>query len=274
MDTILYVYLDKKRIYDKYNFFTKIIDLFKTKKLKDIKIDELDILIKRVEIPSNLNDVAYEKNLSRILTKYNGKYNELSLNGKSLYNLNYTSEFQKQFISYSVVQSIRFVLMNLNKSIKNSNILVDIDDEKLLVSILKELAKESRNVILLNSSINKIEKIRETIMSEYGLSIEVILRECDLPNIDFVVTSKNKEYSCNNVWYIKDFPNNSNKGIFINSILYKVPWDTSLKEMPPQLVASIIRKQKKRSIHEILKSNDITLESILYNDDEIILGNQ
>ncbi len=164
--------------------------------------------------------------------------------------------------------------MNLNKSIKNSNILVDIDDEKLLVSILKELAKESRNVILLNNSINKIEKIRETIMSEYGLSIEVILQECDLPNIDFVVTSKNKEYICNNVWYIKDFPNNSNRGIFINSILYKVPWDISLKEMPPQLIASIIRKQKKRSIHEILKSNDITLESILYNDDEIILGNQ
>lgn len=274
MDTILYVYLNKKRIYNKYNFFTKIIDVFKTKKLKDIKIEELDILIKRVEIPSNLNDIAYEKNLSRILTKYNGKYDELSLNGKSLYNLNYTSKFQKEFISYSIVQSIRFVLMNLNKSIKNSNILVDIDEEKLLVSILKELAKEGRSVILLNNSINKIEKIRETIMSEYGLSIEVILPESNLPNIDFVVTSKNKQYDCNNVWYLGDFPTNSNKGTYINSILYKVPWNILLKEMPPQLIASIIRKQRNSSICEILKSNDITLESILYNDVEIILGNQ
>ena len=274
MDTILYVYLSKKHIYNKCNFFTKIIDAFKTRYLRDIKIKELDILIKRVEIPSNLNDVAYEKNLSRILSKFDGKYNELSLNGKNLYSINYISKFQRQFISYSVVQSIKVVLMNLNKSIKNSNILVDIDDEKILISILEELAIESRNVILLNNSVNKIEKIRETIMSKYGLSIEVILHECNVLNIDFVVTSKNKEYRCNNVWHINNYPKKANNYIDINNVLYKVPWEIPLKEMPPQLIASIIRKQKNESIPEILKNNDIILESILYNDDEITIGHQ
>ncbi|WP_242984735.1 hypothetical protein [Clostridium taeniosporum] len=234
----------------------------------------MGILIKRVEIPANLNDMAYEKNLSRILNRFNGKYNELSLNGKDLYSYNYTSKLQRKFISYSIVQSIRFILMNLNKSIKNSNILLDIDNEKILLSILEELAKEARNVILLNNSINKIEKIRETIMSKYGLSIEVILQESVLTNIDFVVTSKNKEYSCNKIWHIKSFENINNNGIHVNNVLYKVPWNISLKEMPPQLIASIIRKHNNRSIPEILKSNDIMLESILYNAEEIILGKQ
>lgn len=273
MDTILYVYLSSNRIYNKYNLFTKIIDIFKTKKLKDIKIEELGILIKRVEIPSNLNDEAYKTNILRTLKKFNGKYNELSLSGKNIYDFDFTNKFQRKFISYGIVESIRFTLMNLNKSIKNSNILLDIDDENMLISILEELAKEGRSIIILFNNINKIEKIRESIMKKYGLAIEVVFQEDNLEDIDFVITSRDKSYNCNNIWHLKSFEENNYSGIHINNILYKVPWDISLREMPPQLIASIIRKQKNRNISEILKSNNIILESILCNNKEIILGN-
>ncbi|GAA0079351.1 hypothetical protein UT300005_37300 [Clostridium sp. CTA-5] len=271
MKTIFYVSLKNEPIYNKYTYLNRIVDKIKIKKNKDIYIKELDIRIKRAQIPANVNKNAYSDNISRALKRYCNKDIYLSLNGNRMYDLRFMSKFQKDIISYSIVQSIRIILTNMNKSIKSSNILIDVDDKQFIHSLLEELAKECRNVVLLTKDLNKIDKIREHIMSNYGLAIEVVYKEEAIKDIDFIITSKNNEYICPNVWYINNCFISKQKGIHINNVLYKVPWNVSLKNMPPQLIGALVKKERNKTISEILNSNEITLESIRNNNIEIDL---
>lgn len=268
MKTILHISTIREDSYEKYTYKSKLIDRFKIKKYSDISVSEMNTDIKMVSIPANFNKEAYKLNLNRVINKKSNKYDYLSVNGNRMYDLYLMNKFQLSIFSYSIVESLRIILMKSNKSIKVSNILVDIDERPLLLSVLNELAKESKNIIILANNLKKSEKIREIIMSNYGVAIEIVYNYTDVEIIDFVISSKNKEYKCTNVWYINNLFKPKGNGIYISDVLYRIPWDIELKDMPPQLIGLIINSKRCENIFELLQSNDIRIQSILYDGKE------
>ena len=271
MKTVLHISTIKENSYEKYTYRSKFIDKFKIKKHKDMPIKEINTIIKLVDIPANFNKEAYKLNLNRAINRKVNRHDYLSINGNRMYDLYLMNKFQLSIFSYSIVESLRIVLMNSNKSIKCSNVLVDIDKRWLLLSLLNELAKESKDIIILTDDLRESEKIREIIMSNYGVAIEIVYNEADMDRIDFVISSKNKEYRCKNVWYINNYFKPREKGIYISDVLYRVPWDVEIKDMPPQLIGLLINQKYNNDISDMLKSNDIRLQSILYKDEEAYL---
>lgn len=271
MKTILNISTIKEDPYYKYSYFSKTIDKFKIKKYPNLNINEINTIIKMVDIPLNLNKDSYKLNLRRAFAKRANKCDYFSLDGNRIYDLKLMNEFQLDMISYSIVESLRYILMNNNKSVKTSNILVDVNEKIILRSLLEELAKECRNIIMLTRNIKYSENIRKFIISNYGVSIELVYNETDMENIDFIITSKDKDYVCKNVWYINNFYKPKTEGTYISNVLYKVPWDIDVDIMSPQLIGLLVKGSKKRAISEILDSNDIRLESILHDGKETIV---
>lgn len=271
MKTVLQISTIRENPYEKYTYKSRIIDKLKVKKCSDLNINEINTVIKRVNIPANLNKDAYKLNLARILKKNSNKYDYLSLCGNRIFDIYLMSKFQISIISYSIVESLKYILLNNHKSIRHSNILVDMDESSLLIGIINELSKESKNIIILTNDLRKSEKIRKNIMNIYGVSIEIVYKEEDVESIDFIISSKNREYICKNVWYINNFFIPKNQGIYVNEVLYRIPWNIEVKYMQPQLIGSLIKQDSKKSIYEILESNEIRLQSILYNGQEAIL---
>lgn len=272
MKTILHISTIKEKPYEKYSLRSKVIDRFKVKKSSEIFVNEIDTIIKRVDIPANFNRDAYKLNLKRVINKKSNAHNLLSLNGNRMYDLYLMNKFQLSLFSYSIVESLRFILMNKNKSIRYANVLVDIDEKPLLMSVLNELARESKNIIILTINLKEAEKIRDSIMANYGVSIEIVYNEANMERIDFVISSKNKEYICKNVWYINNLFKPKHEGFYFSDVLYRIPWDIEVKDMPPQLIALLIKPKHEMSISDIFKSNDISLQSILYNGREVKLN--
>lgn len=270
MKTVLNISTIKENPYEKYTYKSRIIDRFKVKKCSNLNIDEINTVVKRVYIPANLNKDAYKLNLSRVLNKKSNRYDYLSLCGNRVFDIYLMSKFQLAMISHSIVESLKYILMNNNKSIRYSNILVDVDEKPLLMEIINALAKESKNIIILTYNFSRAEKIREYTMKNYGVAIEIVYKE-DIGDIDFIITSKDKEYICKNVWYINNFFISKSRGIYVSDVLYRIPWNIEVKDMHPQLIGLLIKPDSKKTISEILESNEIRLQSILYNDEEVKL---
>lgn len=268
MKTILHISTIKENSYEKYTYRSKFIDKFKIKKYSAVSVKEMNAIIKLVDIPANFNREAYKLNLNRVVNKKSNRYDYLSVNGNRMYDLYLMNKFQLRFFSYSIVESLRIILMKSNRSIKYSNVLVDIDEKPLLLSLLNELAKESKNIIILANDLKQSEKIRESIMSNYGVAIEIVYNYKDVEMIDFVISSKNKEYMCKNVWYINNFFKPKCNGIYISDILYRIPWDIEIKDMPPQLIGALINPKSNENISDLLERHDIRIQSILYNGEE------
>lgn len=268
MKTVLHISTIRENSYEKYTYKSKLIDKFKIKKYSDISIREMNTIIKMVSIPANFNKEAYKLNLNRVMNKKSNRYDYLSVSGNRMYDLYLMNKFQLSIFAYSIVESLRIILMKNNKSIKSSNVLVDINERPLLLSVLNELAKESKNIIILANDLKQSEKIREFIISNYGVAIEIVYNYTDVEMIDFIISSKNKEYICKNVWYINNLFKSKSNGVYISDVLYRIPWDIEIRDMPPQLIGLIINPKRYNNISDLLRSNDIRIQSILYNGEE------
>ncbi|HEY5525669.1 MAG TPA: hypothetical protein VIK26_10095 [Clostridium sp.] len=271
MKSLLSIRLKGKDTYCKFSRLGRIIDGFKTKCTSQELIKEIETEIKYIDIPANINNQAYKYNVIRASKRYLPKDSILCPCGVRLYDYQFLSDFQKRMLAFSVVESIRIVLLKSRKSLKKANILVDDGCKAENKFIIEELAKEARNIVVLTKDIRKSEKLREFIIYNYGTTLEILHREEDIGEVDFIISSEEKAYNCQRIWYLNNFYSPNKEGVFINKVAFKAPWDSKNKLFSPELLGGILKGEKKIDIKDLIRKNDIILEEISFNSKDIVI---
>lgn len=283
MKSLLSIRLKGKDPYCKFSRLGRIIDGFKTKCTSQELIKEVGTEIKYIDVPANINNQAYKYNIIRSLKRYASKNSYAPKDsythknsilcpcGVRLYDYQFLSDFQKRMLAFSVVESIRIVLLKSRKSLKKANILVDDGGKAENKFIIEELAKEARNIVVLTKDIKKSEKLREFIIYNYGTTLEILDREEDIGEVDFIISSEEKPYNCQRIWYLNNFYSPNKEGLFINKVAFKAPWDSKIKLFSPELLGGILKEEKKIDIKDLIRKNDIILEEISFNSKDIVI---
>lgn len=271
MRNVIDICLKDEDYYEKFSMFTRLKDSFKTKLYNECVINELNTKISFVKIPANINKLAYEHNVANAVNKFKLNNSIISINGRRDYDSRFLSKEQKRYLAFSIVESIRLILLRKQKSIRNANILVDDGAKKENRYIIEELAKEARNIIISTKLVNKVDKLREYIISNYGTTIQIVNNINDFRNIDFIISSERRNYNNSNVWYLDNFYNPKEDGLFVNKVTFKVPWESCINEYSPELLGAILKTKGKQSIKEILIENDIIIEQISFNSKDIAI---
>ncbi|PRR80047.1 hypothetical protein [Clostridium vincentii] len=271
MRNLISIRLKGKDTYCKFSRVGRIIDGFKTKCTSQELIKEVGAQIKYIDIPANINDEAYKYNIIRASKRYSTKNSILCPCGIRIYDYQFLSDFQKRMFAFSVVESMRIVLLKSGKSLKKAEILVDDGCKNENKFIIEELAKEARNIVILTKDITKSEKLREFIIYNYGATLEILYREDDIGEVDFIISSEQKEYNCQRVWYLNNLYSPNKQGLFINETAFKIPWDSKIKLISPELLGGIIKDVKKIEIKDLIRKNNIILEEISFNSKDIVI---
>lgn len=269
MNPIIYVNSDLKNAYDKKSIITNIRDRFRINLERKINIKELDINISRIKLPPNLNKDSYLKNIG--VAKRYAKSSKFELAPKTYRYFDYYfyNEFQKRLFAYSVVNSIRLILRVSNKSIRNSCIVIYDAIDNINSYIINELAKECKYFILLSENINKVKLLRDSIISNYGIS-PVITNDSvyAINKSNFVITSRNIDVPKDkNVWYLNNIyvPEEKNS-IIVNDVTYCVPWNTE-EDMTMELLGAILNQMTEKDVETSLKYNGIYIDKIKFKED-------
>lgn len=263
---------NKNKIYNKNNAIANIMDKIKIKSSRNIFIKELDLEILNIKMPYNINLIAYNRNLRRIIDKK--KYKGYSIAPKvwRKEDLKYFNSFQRRLFSYSISKSIQLILRLQNKSIKNSTILIYDPLDYGMKEIIKFISTMARNLIFLTDDINRSIKIAEYVSANYGISPIITKdKEYALRDSEFIVTSRSIQMYNKLVWYIDNLSLINSKNInAVNDVYYNVPWDNfNQNNISIELLGAILNEMEEKDVEKALKYNKIELESIKFNDRNI-----
>ena len=261
--------------YDSFNGLSKILDRFRTKIAEDIMVKELGVNILKVKVPSNLNKDAYYYNIAN--TKRLTKGTEVVLSPKIIRTMDYflMDDFQKRLFAFGVFKSIQLILRNTNKSIKNSCIVVDDANERIVKEVIYELAKHTKYLVLLSKDLKKSLRLRDYIISNYGVSPEITWDDEYAYRIaDFVVTTRDQAYENKNIWYINNlYVPDKPSHIIVNDITFKVPWTMKEDEVSCELLGAILGQMGEKDIERSLNYNGIILDNIKFNHSIVSVDN-
>lgn len=269
MNSVICVSCDVIHAYEEYNFRSRIRDRFKVASQGESFIKELGIKIAQVKLPPNFNNLAYTKNMERV--KGFIKRGNVELAPKTFRNLDYNilSDYQKSFFAYSVVKSVQLMLRVRNKSIKNSCIVVFDAKDVINKSIIFELAKVCKYLVLLSEKTSSIRVIGDYLIANYGIS-PVVSNDFiyALNSADFVITSREikSNVTCP-VWCLDNtYKPEFNKSKFINDVFYSVPWQIENREMSIELLGAVLSIMGERDVERSLNSSGIYIDKIKFND--------
>lgn len=268
MEPILYANAYSNEVYSSRSIMTKIKDRFSIRIKKKYFIEDLDLKITDVALPPNINQLSYHNNLMR--AKKICRFKDLKLAPKVYRYLDYNmyDEFQKKLMAYGICKSTGMVLRNIKKNVRSSCIVIYDAADNILFDIICFFAREAKFIVLLSENMHKINKIREYVIANYGVSPVVTSdEEFFFKMSDFIITSKDMIFykdAC--VWYVCNSPvENFDHVININDVNYKIPWNFERGEMCFEILGSILSQMAEKDIVKSLKYNGVFLNDIKYN---------
>lgn len=270
MKPIVYVNSNLSKAYYEYGFFTKIKDRFHVSVEGESFIKELNLKIAHVKLPPNFSPEAYKRNLAIASKCIKKKSSELAPKTFRYLDYEFLNGFQRGLFAYGVVNSIQLILRISNKSIKSSCIGVYDAADVINYSIILELAKLCKYLILLSDNLKRLDEIRDYLTASYGLS-PVITSDYAYAALkcDFLVSSKDIELD-KPVWYINNlFAPKGNKASAINDISFAVPWESGNLEFGFELLGAILGQMQEKDVGAALKYNGIYLDKIKFNEETI-----
>lgn len=275
MNSVVYVDSNLKKSYKSNSFWSKLKDRFHTRYEGATFIKEFNTVIYRVKLPPNMHKEAFKRNLYTIQKRFNKELNSsIALNTYRYLDYPYYSEFQKNFLGYSVRKSIQLILMTRNKSIKRDCIAVYDAADEINRHIIIELSKKSKCLILVSNNIKRIRVLCEYIISNYGIS-PIITDDINYAanHCDFIVTSRPlvENPRCP-MWCLDNLYNPQNpKDIIINEVTFKPPWDLNNLEFTFELVSGIFNASNEKNIGKLLYNNGIVVDEVKFKRNHISL---
>lgn len=271
MKPVLNISINVNNTYDKDDILTKVIDRLKIKVNEQYFISDLNLNIFNIKLPSNINKKAYFNNIR--LSKKIIRNSSMMLSPKAvrIYDYHILNSFQRRLLANGIVKSIQLVFRKTNKSIRDSIILVEDASEDIAYEIIKELSKYTRHIILLSNNLKRCSVIREYIIANYGVSPVITLDHMYAIKIsDFIISTKEYDYINKNVWYLNNLYAPLKTAAFtVNDIDFKVPWESNIDYMPPELLGAILNQMEELDIDKALEYNGIILDRIKFNDETI-----
>ncbi|AND86166.1 hypothetical protein GTH52_12800 [Clostridium tyrobutyricum] len=272
MQPVLYANSRSNKVYKDNGFFVRIKDRLKIRVKGKYFIKDLNIKITDIELPPNINKKAYYNNLLR--AKRLCRNNDIKLAPKIYRYLDYSiyNNFQKDLMAFSIYKSTQMILRNIQKSVKNSCIVVYDASDSILFRTICFFAKEAKFIVLLSENIRKANQIREYIIANYGVTPVITLdKQFSFDNADFIIASRNLVINrdiciwhvCNN--FVEGIKNNLN----INDVTYKVPWNFKDGNMYFEVLGSILNQMDEKDIDKSLEYNGVFLNNIKFNDNVI-----
>jgi len=267
LNSVLYVNSNKDNWYSKNSFFSAFKERFAINISEVQYIDDLKLKIKKVNFPSNNNEIAFAKNMKTATNILRHEKSFLAPKTYRMLDYNYLTNFQKDLMGQGVLFSLKLFLRTNRKSLKNSAIVLYDAADPINQNVIKLLARSAKFLILLSNNISKTKKLSDYITSNYGIS-PVVTSDISysLEIADAVILSKeinvNKEIPvwCFNNLYV---PKEKN-GIYINDFSFNVPWST--EQYPAELLGAILGQMQEKDAEKALKANEIFLGEIKFND--------
>ncbi|WP_163195376.1 hypothetical protein [Clostridium thermarum] len=270
MYPIAHVTCDIARGYESDYWLTRIKERFSISKRGESYIKDLNLKISRISLPPNYNQKNYINNMSLAAKKVSRSNVYMAPETWRLYDYNNIyNTFQKKMFAHSVIDSIKLLLRVSNKSLKSSCIAIYDACDNVNKAIIEEAAKNCRFIILISNFMDKLNKLCNYIISEYGIS-PVITNDIKyaFQKANFIITSRKVQIKSEAfTWYVDNsFQPDVSQGKAVSEVTYSVPWQGDYSVMSPQLLGAILCQMGSRSnIEDILKQNDIYIDSILFN---------
>lgn len=267
MNSVIYVNSKKDSWYNKNSFFSAFKEKF-TINIQEVQyIEELNLKIKKVNFPTNINEIAFAKNMRIASNILKHEKSCLAPRTYRMLDYNYLTNFQKDLMGQGVLFTLKLFLRTNNKSLKNSAIVLYDAADPINQNIIKLLAKSAKFLILLSNNISKTKKLSDYITSNYGIS-PVVTTDIDysLKIADAVILSKEINIDkkipvwCFNNLYAPKLEN----GIYINDFSFNVPW--SKEQYPAELLGAILGQMQEKDAEKSLITNEIFLDKIRFND--------
>jgi hypothetical protein len=275
MYPVAHITCDITRSYDSNHWLTKIKERFSTGLVGESYIKDLNLKVSKVSLPANYNHKSYINNMHWAAKKVSKSNVYVAPETWRLYDYNIYNSFQKKIFAHSVITSAKLLLRVSNKSIKSSCIAIYDACDEVNKAIIEEAAKNCRYIILISRSVDKLNKLCNYIIGEYGIS-PVITNDIDyaFQAANFIITSRNVILKRDVfTWYVDNsFQVDTSENKALNNVTYSVPWQGDYSEMSPQLLGAILCQMDNRgNIEDMFKQNDIYLDNILYNEKVINL---
>lgn len=270
MKSILDVRIKDGKPYFKDGLITKMFDGFKIKEevAKEIKL--FDKKVVRVSIPPNYHRSAYSYNVLRAVGNTN--WSGISVKGNRIYDIDFLSDFQKSIIAFGIIKSISIILINNQRSIKNSVIGIEDGGNIKNLPIIKECAKYTKRILLIAENFKSASEIRNYVIANYGVSPEITMNKKEFKYVDFIITEKNKKYDTLGVWYLDSFyePKYKNN-VIINDVSFSI--NSYNDEISPELLGVLIKPDRtiKDYIEDYLINNKVILSKIKFGNKDINL---
>ena len=269
MYPVAHITCDIRKSYESNNWLTKIKERYSTNIIEESFIKDLGVKISKISLPANYNHKRYLNNIQFATKRVSRSNVYLAPETWRLYDYSIYNNFQKRIFAYSVIESIKLLLRVCNKSIKNSCIAIYDACDEINRAIIEEAARNCRYIVLVSKNMDKLNKLCNYIISEYGTS-PVITNDINhsLKAANFIISSRKVALQNETFLWCVD---NSNDDIYrnkiINGVNYKVPWQGDYSLMSPQLLGAILCQMGSRgSMEDIIRQNGIYLDSILYNE--------
>jgi len=271
MKPILCVTSNVLNCYNEFGFLSKIKDKRRINLISNEHIKELDVKVTEVSLPPNFNKEAYLYNVSYAKKMCKCKEVQLSLKTLRTVDYNYFNGFQRRFLAYSVIKSIKLLLRMRNKSLKNCCIVVNDATKLINYDIIAELAKQSKYIVLLSSDLRKARRLADYVVANFGVSPIVTNDEVYAFKIaDFIISSNDYEFSFGKlVWLLDNSKNIAGNIIAVNDVSYDVPWRSFKERFSMELVGSILCQMQEMDIEKALKYNGIYLKEIKFNNNVV-----
>lgn len=271
MKPILYITSDIDNSYNEFGFLSKIKDKLKIKLINNDFIKELNVKITNVSLPPNINRNAYIHNLTYAKKMYRYKEAQLSLKTLRLVDYSYFNGFQKRLLAYSVIRSVQLMLRIRKKSLKDCCVMVYDAADMINYNIIMELSKQSKYIVLLSPQLEKVRKLADYVIANFGVSPIVTNDEAYALKIaDFVISSKEYKSSYGKlVWLLDNSKNIPNHVVAVNDISYNVPWSTFNSSLSIELLGAILCQMQESDVEKALKYNGIYLKEIKFNNNVI-----
>ncbi|OBR96347.1 hypothetical protein CLRAG_04630 [Clostridium ragsdalei P11] len=273
MKSILYTTSQKTGFYNDSSFLGKIKDRFRLKLKEEIFIKELKLEIKNVKFPPNINIESYNSNILRAKKISGIRDMELAPKVYRYLDYNLYNKFQRELMAFSIIKSLKVILRIKKKSIRHSCIVVYDASEKILFDTICYLAREAKDIILLSKDIMKTKGIGQYIIVNYGITpIITSDMKFSFESADFVISSKNVTVKSDAyVWYIDNSYIPSDRGVIVNDVSYKVPWNCKYNGVSFELLGSILCQMNEKNVEKSLSYNGIFLDKIKFNEDMLVL---
>lgn len=268
MKPIVFVDSILNNVYDDGSFWAAIKDKFKISCENEWFIKDLSLKITNVKIPANFNKKAYIKNISRASKVAGEKDIRLAPKTYRCFDYELYTDFQKQLLGYSITESIKLMLRLKNKSIKNSCIVVYDAADIINKSIIYELSKEAKYIILFSNKITDIKRIQEYVTALYGVT-PVITQDSTfaLNSADFMVCSRQITVKNIPVWYIDNaYIPQSIRNNIINDVTFSTPWSVGNVPMTPEILGAILGQMEEKNVEKSLQYNGVHIDEIRFND--------